>query len=251
MNKTHRASLILSLIAFLLFVANEWYVLAGYGELPLSGPVGATILTGFFAAGLIVQALKFAEGHKSKIDLSITLIMLPAHAAAGLTIWIRTKIMHLGLPAELPYYIVGLYWVIGLIEVVARYIGRELKLFKSTYVSPEQELIDLKREYAILETQMGMRDRQREDRREQRQVSRPAQLPASTAGVNSVQRRERVYSLLAQNPSLGVTDIQRQIGVKSRGTVYNDLNDLIAEGRAAKDGDKFKALTPSNGNHAP
>jgi hypothetical protein len=176
MTTTHKASLFLSGIALALFVANEFYVLAGWGELPLSGPFGATILTGFFALGLIVQSAKFIQGHSGPVDLTITLLMLAAHIAAGLTVWVRTKIMHLGLPAELPYYIIGLYWIIGIVEVLARYVGREMKLFSGGYLSPEKqaealrlELADRDKQLALLAAEQKHTDRMLEASRQEAQ----------------------------------------------------------------------------------
>lgn len=164
MSTTHRASLVLSFIAFALFVTNVFMELAGFGALNLRGPAGAGILTGFLAAGLLIQVAKFIEGHRSRIDLIATGIMLPAHVLAELTIWVRTQIMHVGLPPELPFYLIGLYWCIGIADVLARYLGRELRVFDSSYVPLEQENAMLKQRLALVEQSQALQEQMFEER---------------------------------------------------------------------------------------
>lgn len=150
MTRSHWASLILSILAFGLFVINVFYEMAGWGALDLRGPFGAAILTGFLAAGLLIQVSKFLEGHKNKVDIIFTMLLLPAHIAAELTIWIRTQILHWGLPPELPFYIVGLYWAVGLLDVLAPRIGPEISKLRPSYENPEKENARLKQENALL-----------------------------------------------------------------------------------------------------
>lgn len=156
MTKSHWASLLLSIAAFALFVCNVFYEMAGYGALDLKGPFGAAVLTGFLAAGLIIQVSKFLEGHKSKVDIIFTLVLLPAHVLAELTIWVRTQIMHLGLPPELPFYIVGLYWAVGLMDVLAPKIGPELSKLRPSYENPETKAYRLEQENALLKQRLSI-----------------------------------------------------------------------------------------------
>jgi hypothetical protein len=241
MTRTHKVSLVLSGLALLLFVANEFYVLAGWGDIPLHGPVGSAILTGFFALGLVIQLAKFVEGHKSPIDLVITLLMLFTHVASALTVWGATKIFHIDLPvAELPYYIVGLYWVIGIVEVMARYMGRELKLFSRDYKSPEQRLMEMENKLALAEQTIQMERRQREiaEQREERSLSAPKtlSLPVSAgrsqttaANADPEQIKNRIRSLLSASPNMSKSEMARQLNI-ARSTLYTYLPDVQTNG---------------------
>lgn len=161
MKTGHKIALGLSAAAFVLFVINQAAELAGH-HLEFTGWLGASILTGFLAVGMITQLIKFMEGHRSRLDLIITIIQLLAHVLAELAIWYQTKILDIALPPELPLYIVGLYWVSGVADIFFRYVGREFMLFSGMYKSPEvllQEKLDavflelsaLKQDKAVLE----------------------------------------------------------------------------------------------------
>lgn len=150
MSKSHWANIILSFLAFSLFVVNVFFELAGWGALDLRGPLGAGILTGFLSIGLIIQVAKIIEGHRSRMDLLITGVLLPFHVIAELAIWVRTQIMGLSLPENLPFIAVGVYWSIGLVDVLARYIGREMKVFGGGFEAPEIRVIRLEKENALL-----------------------------------------------------------------------------------------------------
>lgn len=135
LTKTHIANLVLSLFAFALFVLNQWHELAG-SHLDLRGQSGATILAGFLAAGIIVQIAKMMEGHRTGQAVVVTLVLLAVHVVAELTIWVRTQIMQAGLPLELPYYVIGVYWTIGLVDVLSMFIMREVGVLRGTYKPP-------------------------------------------------------------------------------------------------------------------
>jgi hypothetical protein len=136
MKTGHKIALGLSAAAFILFVANQAAELSG-NHFEFTGWLGASVLTGFLAVGMVTQLVKFMEGHRSRLDLIITIIQLVAHVAAELAIWYQTKILNIALPPELPLYIVGLYWVSGVADIFFRFIGRELQLFNGMYKSPE------------------------------------------------------------------------------------------------------------------
>ena len=129
MSNSHKASLVLSGLAFLTFVANQWAAFIGW-HLELTGPIGATVLSLFLAAGLCVQVWKWIEGNKTVLDFLINLVMIPAHVYAELSIWFRTQIADLGLSVDLPLYIIGLYWVIGLVEILVSRLGHNLAMLK-------------------------------------------------------------------------------------------------------------------------
>jgi hypothetical protein len=223
----------LSFAALVLFSVNEFYVLAGWGALNLSGPAGAAALMGFLGIGLVVQTAKFIEGHNSKVDALVTFTMFPLHIAAALTIWFRTQINHSGLPSELPLYLVGVYWVIGLLEIVARYIGRELKLFKRDYESPEIKLMKAQQEIALLEERNRTERTQREaaERREERAIITPRQLSAPVSGKRSrtpqtnndpEQIVARIREQLAATPDMAKVDMVDALGM-SKSTFYKYL----------------------------
>jgi hypothetical protein len=134
---SHKANIALSVAAFALFVVNQFKVLSG-SRLDLHGAGGATILTGFLALGIAVQFAKIIEGHRNWFELLITLLLLSAHIAAEVIIWQRTQITNAGLPEALPLYIVGLYWLIGAVDIMAMFLPRELMLFRGE--SPVQQL---------------------------------------------------------------------------------------------------------------
>lgn len=152
MSTSHKASLVLSGLAFGVFVVNQWISFIGW-RLELTGPIGATVLSLFLAAGLIVQVWKWIEGNRTVLDFGINLVMIPAHVYAELTIWFRTQILTIGLPVDLPLYIIGLYWVIGLVEVLVGRLGHNLALLKGNYQPPEQRVAELERRLALAEQQ--------------------------------------------------------------------------------------------------
>lgn len=139
MRITQKANLALSLVAFGVFVVNVWFQLTG-SPLDFHGIIGATVLAGFLALGVIIQCGKLVEGHRVWWEFVLTLIQLGVHVYAELTIWIRTQITGEGLPPGLPLLIVGLYWVVGVVDILAMNAGREMKLFGAGYTSPEIKL---------------------------------------------------------------------------------------------------------------
>lgn len=165
MTKSHWASMVLSLLAFGLFVVNVFFEMAYQIALDLRGPYGALILTGFLSIGLLIQVSKFLEGHRSRLDILITLILLPLHMAAEITIWVRTQIMHIGLPPELPFWMVGVYWMIGMVDVLAPRLGPELSKLRSSSLTPEQEVVVLKQENALLLQRLSITQEVQEQKR--------------------------------------------------------------------------------------
>lgn len=155
MSTSHKASLILSGLAFAVFVVNQWIAFIGW-RLELSGPVGATVLSLFLAAGLIVQVWKWIEGNKSILDFGINLVMIPAHVYAELTIWFRTQIYDIGLPVDLPLYIIGLYWVIGLVEIMVSRFGHNMQVIRGKYQPPNERIAELERRLALAEQSNAM-----------------------------------------------------------------------------------------------
>lgn len=162
LTKTHLISIVLSLIAFGLFVANQFKALSG-SSLDLHGTGGAALLTGFLAAGIVVQFAKFIEGHDTAVEMVFTAVLLLAHIGAELAIWWRTQIVASALPASLPLYIVGLYWLVGAIDLLVMFVPQNLTRLSSGYVSPEhrlamveQSLSMVEQERALLEQKLSM-----------------------------------------------------------------------------------------------
>jgi hypothetical protein len=152
LTNSHKANLLLCFAAFCLFVFNQFKVLSGT-SLDLHGTEGALVLTGFLALGILVQFAKLIEGHRHWFEFLITLILLTAHIGAEVAIWQRTQITHAGLPQSLPLYIVGLYWLIGAVDIAAMFLPRELALFRG-----ESEVQRLAREKAALEEKLNEKD---------------------------------------------------------------------------------------------
>lgn len=188
MSTSHKASLVLSGLAFAVFVINQWIAFIGW-HLELTGPVGATVLSLFLAAGLIVQVWKWIEGNRTALDFGINLIMIPAHVYAELTIWFRTQIADIGLPVNLPLYIIGLYWVIGLIEVLVGRLGYNLQMLRGSYQPPDQRIAELELQKAELEL---------------RSSNALAQLDHLRAEVDHMKaERERTYEATCDVPDCG------------------------------------------------
>lgn len=143
---THKLNIALSFFAFALFVVNQFFALSG-GALDLHGPWGALLLTGFLAAGILVQFAKIIEGHRTVAELIFTALLLIAHVAAELTIWITTQITRQPLPEALPLYIVGLYWVIGGVDIVVLSWRRNAAMVRGRFKSREE----LERELLLAE----------------------------------------------------------------------------------------------------
>lgn len=150
MSNSHKASLILSGLAFITFVANQWAAFIGW-HLELTGPIGATILSLFLAAGLIVQVWKWIEGNRTWLDFIINMVMIPAHVYAELSIWFRTQLSDVGLSVDLPLYIIGLYWVIGLAEVLVSRLSHNLDMLRGGYQPPQQRIAELEQRLALAE----------------------------------------------------------------------------------------------------
>lgn len=163
MSTSHKASLILSGLAFAVFVVNQWIAFIGW-RLELAGPVGATVLSLFLAAGLIVQVWKWIEGNRTVLDFGINLIMIPAHVYAELTIWFRTQIYDIGLPVDLPLYIIGLYWVIGLVEIMVSRFGHNLQVIRGKYQPPARRIAELERENALLKQSQAIAQQSHSER---------------------------------------------------------------------------------------
>lgn len=146
----HYFNLALALFAFGLFVTNQFQQFSG-GTFDLRGTTGAVVLTVFLAAGIIGQFAKIIVGHNHWTELVVTLILLAAHIVAEVTIWVRTQIMGIGIPPTLPLWIVGLYWVVGAIDIIALFAGRELALFagESQYDRMSKELEEARLKLAL------------------------------------------------------------------------------------------------------
>jgi hypothetical protein len=186
MTITHRANLLLSLVAFGMFVANQLHVFAGR-SLDLSGEAGAYILAGFLALGLLVQFAKLIEGHRHWLDLLVTVVLLVAHIAAELTIWLRTQVMGLAIPTSLPRLIVGLYWLVGALDMVMMYGRREANLLLrglSVEGQRQQRIAEAEHRAIAAETQAALaRQEARLQERFAQQIARQrAVSPAQIAG---------------------------------------------------------------------
>lgn len=152
LTNSHKANLALCFAAFALFVFNQFKFFSG-SSLDLTGIEGATVLTGFLAVGFCLQFAKLIEGNRHWFQSLITLILLAAHIAAEVVIWQRTQITHEGLPHSLPLYIVGLYWLIGVVDLLAMFLPRELALFRG-----ESELQRLARKNEELQNEISEKD---------------------------------------------------------------------------------------------
>jgi hypothetical protein len=247
---SHIANLILSGFALLLFAANLRTELAGE-HFNLRTGTGATILTVFLVAGVVVQLGKLAQGHENAFELTITLFLLVVHVVGDVVIWYRTQIMDVPLPAEIPFLIIGGYWLIGVIDFASMFLPSQLKLYVRGYKTPQQQLLDMQRQVLELQAEKTIRDRQKEQQREQRQNPRTAlPAPSKTPVSKTVQRQDKLHAILTDEPETPIAEVARQLGVKSRGTVYNDFEVLARQGRAVKEGDNWRMLTPTNGHSA-
>ena len=139
---SHIMNFCLSAFALGLFAFNLRAELAGQ-HFNLRTGDGATILTVFLIAGVVVQLTKLAQGHEGAFELTITLILLAAHVVGDMFIWYRTQINHLPLPAEIPFLIIGGYWLIGVIDFSSMYLPSQLKLYGKGYISPQQRIAEL------------------------------------------------------------------------------------------------------------
>jgi hypothetical protein len=156
---SHVFNLALSAFALFLFAINLRTELAGE-HFDLRTGDGATILTVFLVAGVVVQLGKLAQGHESAFELTITLLLLGAHVIGDIYIWYRTQIQDLALPAQIPFLIIGGYWLIGVVDFASMFLPSQLKLYNKAYVSPEQRAIEAERraERAEFERDQALKD---------------------------------------------------------------------------------------------
>lgn len=145
---SHVLNFLLSAFALGLFALNLRTELAGE-HFDLRTGDGATILTVFLVAGVVVQLGKLAQGHENAFELTITLLLLGAHVVGDVYIWYRTQIQDLALPAEIPFLIIGGYWLIGVIDFASMYLPAQLKLYSKTYVSPQHRISELESELKL------------------------------------------------------------------------------------------------------
>lgn len=131
-------NLILAALAFGFFVTNQVNVFGGQ-HLQLTGTTGKWLLTGFLAVGLIVQLIKLGVGHQHWFEASITFFLLIAHIAAELTIWYGSQVFGIALPPSLPQTIIGFYWVLGPVDLLAVFLPRELALFSGKETSDQAQ----------------------------------------------------------------------------------------------------------------
>ncbi len=159
----HGAVLFLSLVAFGFFVTNQALAFTGR-RLELHSTQGAILLTVFLALGLVVQLAKIARGHQHWFEVTITLVLLATHIVAELAIWVQSQILGLAIPASLPQLIIGLYWVIGVIDILALYGARELALFKGESVAQQtaRELAEAKDQAREARLQAALAEQARE-----------------------------------------------------------------------------------------
>jgi hypothetical protein len=150
MAKTQIANLMLSMAAFGLFVANQINAFQGK-HLDLRSEWGPYLLSGFLALGIAIQIGKIIEGHRHWLEVIVTGFLLTVHVVAEVTIWYRAQILGVGIPSQLPLWIVGLYWIVGLLDVLARFGARELQLFRgeSEYERLQRQLREAKQEAAL------------------------------------------------------------------------------------------------------
>lgn len=175
-SRAHVAGMILSGLAFALFVVNQIAELAGK-HISFDGITGAVILGVFLACGLLVQAWKWAEGSKSQLDGIITFVSLLVHIAAEVIIWSRTRILEVGLPEHLPMLIVGGYWLTGVVEVIFRNGERQWAVIKGDYKSPEEQL----QQQIVLLQQQRFHDQEDRAKVEQSWQQRLAELEKQRA----------------------------------------------------------------------
>ena len=106
------------------------------------GATGAFLIVGFLAVGTLLQVMKVIQGHRHGLEFVLTAVILIAHVLGDMAIWLGTQIFSIPVPEFLPYIIIALYVLLSIAEVIAIYGPREMQLFKSDYVSPEQQAFD-------------------------------------------------------------------------------------------------------------
>ena len=159
MTVTQKISLGLSGAAFALFTVNQYLGLRGT-PLNFSGSFGALVLTLFLAMGTMVQISKLVQGHQSRTELLLTFLQLFAHTLAEISIWTQTQILGLELSPDIGKWIVSSYWLIGLVDILTRYLPREFKLFAKGHETPTRRMYALEAQVVKMEEQLKAREEQ-------------------------------------------------------------------------------------------
>lgn len=128
MNVFQWTSVALVVASLALLAVNNWFSISG-SVFNLRGQEGATVLVVFLTVGLIVQAGKIMMGHRHWLEFVITGLLLLGHMAADGGIWFTTQIMKIPLHADIPFWVVGLYWILGLVDILSPFMLREMGLF--------------------------------------------------------------------------------------------------------------------------
>lgn len=184
-------SFALSGAAFVLFVVNQYLGLSGK-PFDFNSQTGAMVLTAFLAVGLGVQIGKIVQGHHSRMEFVLTLIQVGVHVYAELAIWTRTQILGMDLPPDIGKWLVSSYWLLGFIDLMIRYLPRELALLRSTNETPLQREARLEAELIRAQAQLELRENQLEDTK--------FELSKTQKSVSRASRRKRKREQIAPGP---------------------------------------------------
>jgi hypothetical protein len=94
----------------------------------------------------------------------VTVLLLAAHVVAEITIWIRTQILSVGIPEALPLYIVGLYWLVGAVDILLLFLPREVRLFSDGYADPYARISELESELALAQQAQAFAEQSQSER---------------------------------------------------------------------------------------
>jgi predicted RNA-binding Zn-ribbon protein involved in translation (DUF1610 family) len=156
---THIPRLLSAGAALVVFFVTLYAHLVGH-PIDFTQPLFAGVMVGFLLAGITMLLASWVIGLDTRAELLITVFMLALHLGFDAFIFVWVFVMDQAIPVALVQGVVQAYWIAGLIDVFLVYWASNWTRTASTYISPEQRVIELERELA-LEKQAHAQDEQR------------------------------------------------------------------------------------------
>lgn len=140
---THVPRLSLAAIALGVFFLTLYFELVGR-SIDFTQPAWAAMMVVFLFAGVLMLVTSWIMGLDTRAELFITLFMVGLHLVFDAYIFVQVFALHRALPVALVQLVVQAYWIAGLLDAVMMYWGANWQRTASTYVSPEQQIAELR-----------------------------------------------------------------------------------------------------------
>lgn len=146
---TQLPRLALAAIALLVFFVTMYFHLIQQ-PIDFHQPFWAGVMVAFLFLGIAMLVASWVIGLDTRAEIYITLFMMGLHIVFDFYIFWQVFILQREIPVFLVQAVVQAYWVAGLIDVVFMFGAANWQRTAPEYVSPEQEVVVLRQQIAIL-----------------------------------------------------------------------------------------------------